>query len=232
MFRYGKADPYDRTNLYGFNHAPSVTLLADGRLLAAWFSGPYEASVHQVILGSFSDDGGATWSPAQVLQDDPRRSDFDPAFLADGNRTWLCFSVGRWNRYPFVGLRDAEKREVGVDSFRLMMRVSEDAGATWSDAVQVLPETGWGPRSNGIRLASGELVLPIYRFKRPRIAALLCSRDSGATWQRLGTVEGPGGMDVVEPSVAQVSSGKLLMVLRTADGRLWMASSENRGQTW
>ena len=54
------ADPYDRANLYGFNHAPSVTTLTDGRLLAAWFSGPFEASVDQVILGAYSSDGGQT----------------------------------------------------------------------------------------------------------------------------------------------------------------------------
>lgn len=49
VFNYPNADPYDRNNDYGFNHAPSVTRLSDGRLLAAWFSGPFEASVHQVI---------------------------------------------------------------------------------------------------------------------------------------------------------------------------------------
>ncbi|PYV28536.1 MAG: hypothetical protein DMG24_01815, partial [Acidobacteria bacterium] len=102
VFAHPTADPYDPSNHHGFNHAPSVVLLPDGRLLAAWFSGPFEASVNQVILGSHSSDRGLTWSPAEVLQDFPHKSDFDPAFIADGERTWLFFSAGRWNRYPFV----------------------------------------------------------------------------------------------------------------------------------
>ena len=58
VFEHPDSDPYDRANRFGFNHAPSVTTLADGRLLCAWFSGPFEASVDQVILASYSSDGG------------------------------------------------------------------------------------------------------------------------------------------------------------------------------
>src|SRR5207237_3451305 len=50
VFNYPETDPYDPGNRYGFNHAPSVTRLANGDLLCAWFSGPYEAAVNQVIL--------------------------------------------------------------------------------------------------------------------------------------------------------------------------------------
>lgn len=102
VYEHPSGDPYDRANRFGFNHAPSVTLLADGRLLAAWFSGPFEASVDQVILGAYSSDQGKTWTPAEVRQDFPHTSDFDPAFVSNGSRTWLFFSRGRWNRYPFV----------------------------------------------------------------------------------------------------------------------------------
>jgi hypothetical protein len=89
VFTHPSSDPYARDNYYGFNHAASVTTLSDGRLLSAWFSGPFEASVDQVILGSYSSDGGRTWSAARVLQDFPHVSDFDPAFIADGKRTWF-----------------------------------------------------------------------------------------------------------------------------------------------
>jgi len=33
VFNYPQTDPYDRSNLYGFSHAPSVATLPDGRLL-------------------------------------------------------------------------------------------------------------------------------------------------------------------------------------------------------
>ncbi len=129
VFRYNRADPYDLENLYGFNHAPSVALLPDGRLVAAWFSGPFEASIHQVILGSYSADGGVTWSPAEVLNRTPHDSDFDPALIMDRNQTWLFFTAGRWDRYPFVGPGGREATEVGVKSFKLMARLYGGFGA-------------------------------------------------------------------------------------------------------
>src|SRR5688572_22448961 len=68
VFNYPHTDPYDPMNRFGFNHAPSVTVLANGDLLCAWFSGPYEAAVSQVILAARSRDQGHTWEKASVLQ--------------------------------------------------------------------------------------------------------------------------------------------------------------------
>ena len=232
VYAYDKADPYDLGNLYGFNHAPSVTLLPDGRLLTAWFSGPYEASVHQVILGSYSSDQGQTWTDAEVLQDDPHRSDFDPAFIANEDRTWLFFTVGRWNRYPFVGLRDAEKREVGIDSFKLFSRTFEGSNEAWSEPRQVMETAGWGCRSNGIILSSGELLLPIYDFHPPYTSAVLISSDDGESWERFGRVQPPDNVGAAEPTVAELPSGRLIMALRTTDGHLWTSVSSDRGKNW
>src|SRR5690606_845633 len=61
VFRDARTDPYDLTNLYGFNHAPSVTRLEGERVMVVWFSGPYEASVHQSVIGAISEDGGRSW---------------------------------------------------------------------------------------------------------------------------------------------------------------------------
>ncbi len=232
VYSYPKVDPYDLANDYGFNHAPSVTRLADGRLAVAWFSGSYEASVHQVILASFSEDGGRTWSEAVVVQDEPTRSDFDPAWITKGDRTWLFYTVGRWNRYPFVGLRDAERREVGVDSYRLLTRVTDDGGQSWSSPERVTDETGWGCRSNGIVLSSGDLALPIYHFKAPYTAAVAISSDDGASWRRFGEIRTPEDTGAAEPTIAQLPDGTVLMTLRTYDGRLWLSRSSDQGRTW
>ncbi len=232
VFKYPKADPYDRENLYGFNHAPSVVKLPDGRLLAAWFSGPFEASVHQVLLGAYSADGGVSWSSEIVLQDTPHQSDFDPAFIVDGNRTWLFYTAGRWNRYPIVGPRDVERVEIGKQSFKLFGRWTENSGRSWSDAVRILEDNvGWGCRSNGIKISTGELLLPIYDFTSST-AAVVRSDDRGKTWQRLGKAVLPKKVGAGEPSVALLPSGKLLMVLRTRDGFLWKLISEDQGTTW
>lgn len=231
VFHYPADDPYDRANLYGFNHAASVTLLPNGRVLAAWFSGPHEGSVHQVILGAYSSDQGETWTAPSVLQDTPRSSDFDPSFIVVEDRAFFFFSVGRWNRYPFVGPRAVEELEVGVKSFRIFLRISDDSGTVWSEPVRVLPEeTGYGCRSNGIRLSGGELLLPVHSFGAGHMAGVLKSIDNGRTWRRFGAVTTPAG--AAEPSIAELRNGHVMMVVRSRDGFLWRAFSGDRGETW
>ena len=226
VFKHPNGDPYDLTNKYGFNHAASVTTLADGRLLASWFSGPYEGSVHQVILSAHSDDQGRTWSPAEVLQDEPRKSDFDPAFIRDGRRTWFFYSVGRWNRYPFV---QDQASNVGIKSFKLYYRWTDDSGKTWSERQLALEGLGIGCRSNGIALSTGELVLPLHGYVSG-VASVLKSSDRGRTWRRCGHVT--TATVAHEPSVAELPSGELLMAIRTRDGHLWTSRSRDKGETW
>lgn len=233
VFRSRLTDPYDLKNLYGFNHAPSVTKLSDGRFLAGWFSGPFEASVHQLILSASSSDGGLTWSPTKVLQDTPRTSDFDPAFISTGKRTYVFYTAGRWNRYPFVGPGKKEQQLVGVKSYKLMERHTDDAGATWSEPAQVLEPTGIGCRSNGIHLSSGELLLPLYSFDAPYVSSVIKSSDDGKTWKQFGHVAPPGKIGAAEPTICELrESGHVLMALRTNDGYLWTARSSDGGETW
>ena len=227
VFEHPHTDPYDRANLYGFNHAPSVTTLTDGRVLAAWFSGPFEASVDQVILGAYSADGGDTWSAGEVIQDFPRTSDFDPAFVSSGSRTWLFFSRGRWNRYPFVeGERDGG---IGVGSFQMFHRYTDDAGKSWSAPQELPVERGYNCRSNGIRLSTGELLVPTHLLKGED-SGVLKSSDNGKTWTQHTGVSTAVGQ--AEPTIAELKSGAVLMLLRTKDGHLWRTISEDRGETW
>jgi predicted neuraminidase len=221
-------DPYDPADRFGFNHAPSITKLANGDLLCAWFSGAFEGAVNQLILASRSHDGGKTWEKALILQDTPHKSDFDPAFISDKASTFFCYTVGRWNPYPFIS---AENGGVGVDSFRLCIRRTNDNGATWSDIAKL--DGRLFCRSNGIRCKTGRILLPIYvapKASEKEQAGVLTSDDDGKSWKVGGLVTTPAGAD--EPSVVEVSSGKIVMALRTTDGFLWKAKSEDQGKTW
>ena len=80
VFEYPNTDPYDRGNLYGFSHAPSVTRLPDGRLMAASHS-IFRSSEGRLVLTHdecapparspltvrVSDDDGETWAEPFTL---------------------------------------------------------------------------------------------------------------------------------------------------------------------
>lgn len=233
VFEYAKSDPYDRTNLYGFNHAPNVTVLPDGSLIAAWFSGAHEGDIHQLILQAKSSDGGKSWSQATPLVDIPRKSDFDPAFIVKGSRTWLIFAAGRWNRYPWVGEREAEKAQVGLDSYRLHAMHSDDSGRTWSDPVMAIERRGFSCK-NGIVLKDGRMLLPVYDDSSGGkwATSMLRSSDEGKTWQWVGQVLAGGGKAGGEPAVVELDSGEILTALRSRDGHIWFAQSRDAGDTW
>jgi len=232
VFEDEHSDPYDRTNLHGFNHAPSVTSLGDDRVMCIWFSGPFEASVHQLILGSISKDGGKTWGEATVVNDTPHVSDFDPAFVNAGRRTLLFFSNGRWETRPRMERSASGRPGIGVDSFHMLFKTSDDQGRSWSDAREVGAGPGWNCRSNGIRLHNGELLLPTHHLQDPFTSSVLISSDDGQTWQRGPSINTPGTTGAAEPSVAQLPDESLVMVLRTRDGNLWLTRSTDLGRSW
>jgi hypothetical protein len=158
-----------------------------------------------------------------VLNDFPRTSDFDPAFIQDGKRTWFFLSAGRWNRYPFV----RGDNEIGAESFKTYCRHSDDGGQHWSEPRVAFEKVGC--RTNGIKLSSGELLLPIYGFVG-RTAGVLKSTGQGRSWKRCGDIATPAGAD--EPTIAELSSGNVLMFLRTSDGFVWKSMSRDKGETW
>jgi hypothetical protein len=227
VFAHPHSDPCDPANRYGFNHAANIAMLSDGRLMACWFSGPFEASVNQVVLCGYSSDEGSHWSKPEVFSDFPRRSDFDPAFLADGNRMWVFFSAGRWNRYPFV---NEEKTNVGEISFQIYHRSTGDGGKTWSQTAEAAIERSFNCRNNGIRLRTGELLLPVAKLGRGQESGVLKSADAGKTWKRFGKIQSPRGED--EPTIVELNSGAVLMYLRTGGGTLWRTISKDKGETW
>jgi predicted neuraminidase len=232
VFEDGHTDPYDRTNLYGFNHAPSVTQLGGNRVMCVWFSGPFEGSVHQVILGSVSEDGGQTWDEATVVNDAPHVSDFDPGFIHAGDRTLLFFSNGRWASLPSLGPSKGDNKQTGVESFHMLLRTSDDQGRTWVAPREVGAGPGWNCRSNGIKLSNGTLLIPTHHLQDPYTSSVLLSSDEGETWNRGPNINTPGKIGAAEPSVAELPDGTLIMVLRTRDGNLWLSRSANLGRNW
>ena len=96
------------------------------------------------------------------------------------------------------------------------------------------------PPFNG-KLVRGQFVSTAAHFFDPRFSAsyVYYSDDDGRSWKRNSDGELVILLDwsatfsyTNEPSVAEVSPGRLLMMMRTAMGRLYQAWSNDNGETW
>lgn len=210
IFKHTSTDPKDPANTSGFNLGPSVAMLPDGRVMAVWFSSPSEGAASQRIVQAFSSDQGRTWGEASVLQDFAGRADFDPVLFVAGSETFLFFSA-------FTPQID------------IYFRRSSDSAKTWTEPVK-LNQPNHTTRSNGIRLSSGELLVPLH-LRGTKAGGVLKSSDGGQTWKRSGAVANPEGQGG-EPTIAETKSGAIHMILRTKDGQLWRSISRDKGETW
>ena len=57
------------------------------------------------------------------------------------------------------------------------------------------------------------------------------SKDQGKTWAVAGAVEDAKTW-LIEPTVEETAAGKLLMLCRTAAGRVYSSTSGDKGKTW
>ena len=216
VFVHAGSNPYARDADWNFNHAPSVVLMPDNRLLTMWFSGPWEGHHLQALLASYSSDGGKTWSDGQVFRDTYGNADFDPAFIRDRESVWL-FSTHAARYAVLAGQKTGRQ---GCWAQR-----TDDSGESWSDPVKVCPVEG--PRSNGIVLDSGDLLVGVYADDA---AGVLKSGDGGRNWRRSGHVVGEHGHE--EPTIVELGEGRLLMFLRNGSGYIWRSRSDDGGGTW
>jgi len=209
VFTHTATNPKDPANTSGYNLGPSITVLPDGRVMAAWFSSPSEGAESQRIVQAFSPDQGI-WGEAAVLQDIVGRADFDPALFVAGKETFLFFSCF----------------DPQIDIY---FRRSSDSAKTWTEPVK-LNQPNHTTRSNGIQLSTGELLVPLHT-RGTKAGGVMKSRDGGKTWTRFGAVANPEGQGG-EPTIAETKSGKIHMMLRTKDGLLWRSISADKGETW
>jgi sialidase-1 len=207
---------------------PNVTELPDGRLLAAYhrttrvdFSGDYSTWTRT------SRDGGTTWSEPKL---------FDKHMQAPG---LLLLPSGELLLNGCTVINDRWSTTMRL--FR-----SADAGQTWREQDPIWKESK-GIRLQGgcaslIRLKSGRILCPM--FGSDAIAAdygaattahkagCYYSDDAGKTWSAgKGNVSLPK-RGAMEPSVAELKDGTLVMALRTQLGSIYISRSSDHGETW
>ena len=185
-----------------------------------------DASLNAVI----STDGGYTWGEEHIILQKQMES------LNVLNPTFIWFADGD------LGLIYCEKEEAEICN--IYIRRSSDKGMTWGEA-QRITDTPQGytilPSGHRVlRLSTGRILLPgsysaivndVYGSDRA-ISYVWYSDDEGYTWHRsLDALTLPHA--ALEPSVAELGNGNILLSLRTREERvIYQTISTDGGLTW
>ena len=206
---------------------PGLVVAGDGTILAfteGRRDGHHDYHALYMLLKR-STDNGATWGPLQVLDGDGTRTHHNPTpvYDSDTGLVWLAYNI---------------------DADRFMVMSSADAGATWSEPIDVSDQVRKpgmtfcvaGP-GHGIQLKDGTLVIPCDHHMGMRMDSIyntshvVISSDHGATWQMGGSLSG----STDECEVVETQDGSLYMAVRgqrNLDDCRYCAWSSDGGLTW
>ncbi len=230
---YVKIPPGSDGPMYSrHNHDPALVDCPNGDLIAIWYSCRTERGRELTILASRLRYGSQQWGPPSVFWNATDRNDHAPAFWYDGRRTIYHFNglsaVGTWG------------------NLALVMRTSEDCGATWSEARLIAPEHGrrHQPVESVFQTREGFIILPCDAGPGGSGGtAIHISRNNGKTWTDPGEgqpapkfEEGATGAWIagIHAGVIQLKDGSLMAFGRgnNIDGRMPMSISKDMGKTW
>lgn len=179
------------------------------------------------LTAKLSWDAGRSWSPRYTIQDNKWGMNVKHPNLVRISDTDILFTFTAW-----------ESESTGRNVY---MRKSNDNGETWG-AIDRIGEPGWYCTNNdhALRLSSGRIILPShggpgfeYRGKGSRLYSFMfISDDEGRTWHMSKdsfTVDGRGAH---EPSLVELSDGRLLCYMRTTQKRIYWNESHDQGEHW
>lgn len=114
---------------------------------------------------------------------------------------------------------------------------SRDGGKTWEDQQQLLD--GYNADFMGlIQTRQGDVVATVEHLAPDEARWMACSfhsEDEGQTWKRSNWIDlgGRGHHDgAIEPTVTELSDGRVLMLIRTSLDQFWKAHSDDGGRSW
>lgn len=206
---------------------PTVEKLLDGSLAVVYYGALQHVGSIGRILYTTSRDGGRTWTDPRAIVS-TSADDRDPSLtqLRDGRLllSWFQYRIEIAGR-----LRN-----------RVLVKMSEDRGETWSDPLPIETRfTNSATSARTLELPSGELLLPIYGHAEGETlnrAAVARSLDGGVSWRKSDELPLPlvEGVTLSEPALARYRSGRIVALIRSDTGRneTYHCVSDDVGETW
>ncbi|MFB3921771.1 MAG: exo-alpha-sialidase [Terriglobia bacterium] len=197
-------------------HASTIVETAEGEFLAAWFGGSDEGAKDVAIWMSRLSAG--KWSEPQRVAREPGVPTWNPVlFRGRDNRLWLFYKVGH-----------------SPETWTGAYKTSSDNGRTWSEAT-LLPAGLLGPiKDKPIRLLNGDILAGTsVESYRSWTAWVERSSDEGQTWTKHGPIVIPGQpYGLIQPSLVELSPDHVRAFMRSRQGFIYAADSNDGGRTW
>lgn len=202
-------------------HASTLVKTDAGKFVVAWFGGKEEKD-DDVGIWVASGRPGKWSEPLEVakIREDPH---WNPVLhRAKDGKIYLFFKVGK-----------------EISHWESWVQVSEDDGATWSEAYEIVKgdRGGRGPVKNKLIELSDGTWLAGASVEPDRWDVIVDrSEDGGKTW-----VETPKlaidtvaikGKGAIQPTLWESAPGKVHMLVRTTGGVIGRSDSEDNGKTW
>lgn len=199
----------------------TVLAFCEGRKTSSKDSGDID------ILLRRSTDGGKTWGPISLVQEEGGSAEItigNPAPVLDRRTGAILLLFTRNNQ-------------------RLFATRSADDGRTWSEPAEITEalnavdfpwsRLGAGP-GHGIQLRNGRLLVPLWLNEGVRFnyrAAAIYSDDGGRHW-KAGGIVGPQAPDSNECMIFERSDGSAVMNMRSKLRERAVSRSTDGGATW
>jgi hypothetical protein len=200
----------------GYDGYDPQVAISGSNAVAVW----YHDGSSDRIYSSHSSDGGATWGPDQLIEDNAGYNGLDPQVAISGSNV-----VAVWNQYD-------------GSLYRIYSNHSTDGGATWGSDQLIEDNAGHYGASPQVAISGSNAVAVWYQDdgSHTRIYSNHSS-DSGATWGSDQLVEDNAGYYGWFPQVA-ISGSNAVAVWIQSDGiatgihRIYSNDSSDGGASW
>ena len=214
------------------NHVPAIVECPNGDMFAAWYSCVTERGRELTVAASRLRFGDSEWQTAEPFWGPPDRNNHATCLWRNEN--------GRI--YHFNGLSAAAT----WGPLALVMRYSDDNGATWSKPRFISPEHQLRnmPIASVFRRKDGSILLACDAVSGGNGGtAIWISEDDGETWSDPGAAQpipefadgkSGGWIAGIHAAVVELTDGRLMAYGRgdSINGRMPKSVSEDSGKTW